>query len=644
MEALFLKLLNMSISAGWLVLAVILLRGILTRAPKVLRCVLWTLVGIRLLCPFSLESALSLIPSGETVPQTIAYDRQPAIHSGIQVVDQAVNPFLAQTLAPNGTDSVNPMQVVTSIAARVWLLGVVLMALYALVSYLRVRRQVAAALPAGKGVWLCDHIHTPFILGLFRPRIYLPSSLEPEQAAHVIAHERAHLRRRDHWWKPMAFALLSVYWFHPLLWLAYVLLCRDIELVCDRRVTRSLTPWEKHAYVQALQSCDVAMPLVCPLAFGEGGFKGRIKSILKYKKPASWLAPVGTAACVMAAVCFLTSSPLRVFPLDIASLELRDIESLDLQHDLSISYESSFAEEEKSTWGKGRSREVAFGAPELQEAAKNAKGDLDLSTVTDAVEYALRLVPILNDCDYIENHFRDHYNHSDASTYNWYPWFLWYNKDGVWLIHYDEKPRDKKVMKYDGGMYVIVSSGDGHIISLEGPFGELIAGKEASTVVQEIPAAPLSYRPAGYVSLETVTMAQHFDGDKAFWRAYDAQQYANAPREASARFEDESLQRAAVAVRERLPLGTVEGMSEYAWRLGELLCGFRYELCGDGCWVSSLTRYADGVWEITFLYPQDPQNDDSETCSTEVYVSEADGHIVCLLRDNEQVFPAAAAE
>ncbi|MBQ8439337.1 MAG: transcriptional regulator, partial [Clostridia bacterium] len=230
MEALFLKILNLSIIAGWITLAIVILRPLLKKAPKAITVALWALVAIRLLFPFSIESVISLIPSAETVPPEIIYAEEPTIHSGITTANTIINPVISENLAPTPEASVNPMQILVSVASVVWVVGMIAMAIYAAISYLRIRLKVRASIPMGERIRICDEIPSPFILGILRPRIYLPSDLEESQKAHVIAHEEAHLRRKDHWWKPLGFALLTVYWFHPLLWVAYILLCRDIEL------------------------------------------------------------------------------------------------------------------------------------------------------------------------------------------------------------------------------------------------------------------------------------------------------------------------------------------------------------------------------------------------------------------------------
>ena len=312
MAAVFLKLLNLSISASWLVLAVLVLRLVSKRSPKWMNVLLWGIVALRLVLPFSVESALSLIPSAETVsPAAVQFDPAPTITSGVKIIDNAVNPSLSEHFAAVPTASVNPLYVWTEIAGWVWLIGLGAMLLYALVSYLRLRRRVRVSLPVQDHIYLCDAISSPFILGVVKPHIYLPSGLDEVQRQNVLAHEQAHLARRDHWWKPLGFALLAVYWFNPALWLAYTLLCRDIELACDERVIRTMDESAVKTYSTVLLACSMPRKAVitCPLAFGEVGVKERVKNALHYKKPAFWVVAASVAVCIVVAVCFLTNPP-----------------------------------------------------------------------------------------------------------------------------------------------------------------------------------------------------------------------------------------------------------------------------------------------------------------------------------------------
>ena len=312
MAAVFLKLLNLSISARWLVLAVLALRLVSKRSPKWMNVLLWGIVALRLVLPFSIESALSLIPSAETVsPAVVQFDPAPTITSGVKIIDNAVNPSLSEHFAAAPLASVNPLYVWTEIAGWVWLIGLGAMLLYAFVSYLRLRRRVSVSLPIQDNIYLCDAISSPFILGVVKPHIYLPSGLDEVQRQNVLSHEQAHLARRDHWWKPLGFALLAVYWFNPVLWLAYALLCRDIELACDERVIRTMDESAVKTYSTVLLACSMPRKAVitCPLAFGEVGVKERVKNALHYKKPAFWVVAASVTVCIVVAVCFLTNPP-----------------------------------------------------------------------------------------------------------------------------------------------------------------------------------------------------------------------------------------------------------------------------------------------------------------------------------------------
>ena len=332
MAAVFLKLLNLSISANWLVLAVLVLRLVSKRSPKWMNVLLWGMVALRLMLPFSIESALSLIPSAETLsPEVVRFDPAPTITSGVEFIDNAVNPSLSESFAAAPLASVNPLYVWTYLAGWVWLIGLGAMLLYALVSYLRLRRRVSVSLCVRENIYLCDAISSPFILGVVKPRIYLPSGLDEVQRQNVLSHERAHLARRDHWWKPLGFALLAVYWFNPLLWLAYALLCRDIELACDERVIRTMDESAVKTYSTVLLACSMPRKAVitCPLAFGEVGVKERVRNALRYKKPAFWVVAASVAVCVVVAVCFLTN-PERATMKWAKSLRVEDVARIEL--------------------------------------------------------------------------------------------------------------------------------------------------------------------------------------------------------------------------------------------------------------------------------------------------------------------------
>lgn len=311
MSAIFLKIINMSITASWLILAVILVRFVLKKAPKWVRCLLWALVAIRLLCPFSFESVFSLVPSSETIPRDIGISHEPAINSGISIVNNTINPIIADSFTPKVGDSINPLQAMIPAAAAVWIIGVLALLAYALISYLKLKRSVAVAAPLGDKIMVCDEVKSPFILGILRPLVYVPSSMSGEILENVIRHEKAHLKRRDHLWKPLGFLLLAVYWFNPLSWIAYILLCRDIEMACDERVIRDMNRDDIAAYSQALLDCSFSRRQIaaCPLAFGEVGVKERVKGVLNYKRPAFWIILIAVILCVFVAVCLMTNPP-----------------------------------------------------------------------------------------------------------------------------------------------------------------------------------------------------------------------------------------------------------------------------------------------------------------------------------------------
>lgn len=333
METVFLHLLNMSITAGWIALAVIILRLLLKKAPKWITVLLWGLVGLRLIFPFSIESVLSLIPSAETVPPEIIYAQEPQIHTGVEFFNSSVNPVISESLAPQAGASVNPVQIILFVATIIWLAGVAGMLIYTLVSYLRLKSKVKISMPIDKNIYICDSINTPFILGVIKPKIYLPSTLSSTEQEYVLSHEKAHLKRRDHLIKPLGFLLLSVYWFNPLLWVAYILLCRDIETACDEKVIKDMELQQKKEYSTALLNCSVPRRMIaaCPLAFGEVSVKQRIKTVLNYKKPAFWITIVAIILCIALSVGFLTNpvenNPYGVKVVDSGS----DIEGVSLE-------------------------------------------------------------------------------------------------------------------------------------------------------------------------------------------------------------------------------------------------------------------------------------------------------------------------
>lgn len=309
MNELFLKIINMSISASWLVLAMLILRLILKKAPKWVNVLLWGIVAIRLICPFSFESALSLIPSAETFPEKVISGPSFDIQTGISPVDNRINDYLGDRYFEGVTVSTNNGNNIMTILTIVWIIGILLLVAYTIISYRRLHREIDTAVRYKDNIFQSENVNSPFVLGIIKPRIYLPFKMDSQDLEHVVAHEQAHIQRKDHWWKPLGFLLLTIHWFNPLMWLSYVLLCRDIELACDEKVIKELGNEQRADYTQALVACSVNRRMIaaCPLAFGEVGVKERVKSVMNYKKPAFWIIVLAVITCVFVAVCFLTN-------------------------------------------------------------------------------------------------------------------------------------------------------------------------------------------------------------------------------------------------------------------------------------------------------------------------------------------------
>ncbi len=307
MDTFMLKLFNMSITAAWLILAVIALRFLLKKAPKYIHLSMWALAGIRLICPFSIESVLSIIPSAEPIPQNVQ-SVQP-VRTVIPAVNDIVNPVIQTLTEKPYTQGFDPVENFLSVAVYIWIAGFVSLILYSIISYLRLRRKVKISVRYKDNIFLCDNIKTPFILGIFRPKIYLPSGINANHINHVISHESAHIKRADNIIKPLGFLILCIHWFNPLVWAAYNLFCRDIELACDEKVIGKMETDEKKNYSETLLALSMPVKILgaCPLAFGETGVKDRIKSVLNYKKPALWIIIISVIAVIAVAAGFMTS-------------------------------------------------------------------------------------------------------------------------------------------------------------------------------------------------------------------------------------------------------------------------------------------------------------------------------------------------
>ena len=333
MDDVFLKLVNLSISASWLILAVLVLRVVLKKAPKWVMPLLWGVVALRLVCLFSIESALSLIPSAETIPSEIVTEtREPVLYEQA-TLDIVTNPTLPSAAEVPVGVSRQQAQVDFNIYSVLWLAGMAALLVHALVSAGKLKRKLATAILLRDNIYESEFVDSPFVFGVVKPNIYLPMRMDEGTAAYVIAHERAHLARRDHWWKVLGYLVLALHWFNPLVWVAYILFCRDIELACDEKVVKGLDGAARADYSQALLSCAAPKRAVaaCPLAFGEGNIKMRVKSALHYKKPAFWVAAAAVLAVVIVAVCFLTNPKSergslvwaqKLNAADVASIEL----------------------------------------------------------------------------------------------------------------------------------------------------------------------------------------------------------------------------------------------------------------------------------------------------------------------------------
>ncbi len=328
LRELFVGTLNLAVAASWLIVVILLLRPLLKKfAPRWVLCALWAVVAVRLVCPVMLHSDLSVYRlAGDAVNANgqVTYFEDTGFCGDVSYRPATLLPGVSTpTVTPSTVDDSAPevsadavvqpstpsRSVDMNLLSIAWAVGIYIIVMAALAGYLSLRSAVAASIPLEGNVYLCDNIKSPFILGVFRPRIYLTSGMDEAARDCVLRHERAHLRRWDHVWKPLGFALLAVYWYDPLVWVAYILFCRDMELACDERVIRDMAAEERAAYSQALLDCSRGRRWVaaCPLAFGEVGVKTRVKAVLWYKKPGFWISVAAVLVCIAVAVCFLTN-------------------------------------------------------------------------------------------------------------------------------------------------------------------------------------------------------------------------------------------------------------------------------------------------------------------------------------------------
>ena len=334
MSLLFTQIFNMSVSASYIILAVLLLRLALKKAPKWLSLLLWAVVGLRLVCLFTFESVWSLIPSLGQIHPVVALDQHAPQYTEYSGLNMLVTRLNEDLLARPEYDRLMLLQRLIPVFAVVWLAGILVLTAYSIISCLKVRRNVLTAVRCQDNVYQSENIRSPFVFGLIKPKIYLPFQIGERSMTSVIAHEQAHIQRLDHLRKPLGFFLLTLHWFNPLIWLSYVLFCRDLELACDERVIRNLDRDARADYATALLSCSVSKPKIaaCPLAFGEVGVQKRIKSALSYRKPVLWVTAVALAVCLVAAVCFFTE-PVSIYNTGVQRVSVKRIndELIELQ-------------------------------------------------------------------------------------------------------------------------------------------------------------------------------------------------------------------------------------------------------------------------------------------------------------------------
>jgi beta-lactamase regulating signal transducer with metallopeptidase domain len=334
MNGLFLQIVKMSLSAAWLILAVLILRLVFKKAPKWINVLLWGIVAVRLICPLSIESPVSLIPdfagSDKLVSEwtddyieevSIIHDNSldydAAVTAGREPISDGSGGYYVITKYDQLGEPATVENTVVPVLSFIWVSGVVILLIYTVISYLKLRHKLNTAVLYQDNIYQSEHVSSPFVMGIIKPRIYLPFKLDGQNMAYVVAHEMMHIRYKDNWWKLIGFLIFMTHWFNPLVLLAYVLLCRDIELACDERVIKELNNEQRADYTQALVNCSVnhrvnrRVVSTYPLAFGELGVKERVKSVLNYKKPAFWIVIPAVVICVVVAVCFLTNPPAK---------------------------------------------------------------------------------------------------------------------------------------------------------------------------------------------------------------------------------------------------------------------------------------------------------------------------------------------
>jgi len=604
----FSNVLNASISASWLILVVILLRFGLKKAPKWVNVALWGIVALRLLMPFSIESALSLIPSAQTVSDQLL-QAGPVPGAEAAYLEIVSNPSYGGTVTVELDQSISAFQWDMMYMTFPWLLGMVLMAIYTAVSYWQLRKKVDTAVILRDNIFLSEQIPSPFVLGIIKPRIYLPFSLDGESIAHVIAHEQAHIRRRDHWWKPLGFLLLTIHWFNPLMWLAYILLCRDIELACDEKVISELGNEQRADYTQALVACSVSRLRVsaCPLAFGEVGVKERVRAVLHYRKPTFWLILAALFVCGTVAVCFLTDpGPSREFAmhgdnvsgLDPEAIEARILEIEDITNsgvyvnslNFSLQVDSGFH------WADSQTIRFFFQKDHRTESAQlRIFPEEDMYFLTESDEWQdqeeifllrhyLEAVKHLPQSEILQMAPADQYiiQHIAQGSPSDFDRVITYSSDGVtpidgWNIHLQVQPLHRDGEGYHGtGEEVIELFYSGTVESVEEKLGDIRIN-----------------RPYGVA--QVIYESPHFD-------------FSTVPQENTPEyFVDESLHLHSVKEHSAFPdwtdLGELTEISLTEDNFDDLFSGKRGEGWHENKSASAIRRNIEKAWSV--IYDQD---------------------------------------
>ena len=533
----FSNILNTSITASWLILVVIGLRLILKKAPKWVNVALWGIVALRLLMPFSIESPLSLVPSVETVSDQLL-QAEPEYSHGEAQLDIITNPNYGSFVTMDLDDSMDTFQWSMVKMSLVWYAGIAAMSIYTLISFIILRRKLRTAVILRDNLFQCETVSSPFVLGIMKPKIYLPYGMDDQNLSHVIAHEQAHIRRKDHWWKPLGFLLLTIHWFNPLMWVAYILLCKDIEMACDEKVIAELGNEQRADYTQALVACAVNRRMIaaCPLAFGEVGVKDRVKSIMNYRKPTFWIIVTALVVCIVVAVCFLTDpNPSREFSMsgdNVSNLKpeaivdrIMDIENFDnsgvymnsLNFSLQVDSDFNWADSQAVTYFFMKSKTTYMG--QLRIFPNEEKYFLTEPSEGQAQQSIFLLRHYLEAVKYLPQKVirqmapADQYiiEHREEGTPNDYERVITYTSDGAkeiegWNIHLRILPLHEDGEGYSGTgeevIDVFYSSGNGRTSNptvqwfdyTEDP-SEMSYEQELKIQLDEFPGITFKYTP-----------------------------------------------------------------------------------------------------------------------------------------------------